>query len=148
MNYSTPERIVEIWPSRFNLTGGNGKLNAHDYTRNAEKLANEVYANRMGNGNQASGDGYHFRGGGFIQLTGRGSYKKYAEYVDRDIEFVGTQVKLNDEWAMDSAAWEYVIDKNLLGVSDIITITKRINGGLIGLAERRKYFQRALEVLV
>ena len=147
MYYTTPQRIVDIWPSRFSITGGNGKLVASDYCKNPEKLANEVYANRMGNGNQDSGDGYRFRGAGFLQLTGRESFERYAAYLDRDLTETAQLVRTDDLYAMDAAAWEYVIDKKLLGISDFVLITKRINGGTIGLAERRKYYQRVLAVL-
>lgn len=148
MNYTTPQRIVDVWPSRFNLSGTDGKLNAHDYTGNAEKLANEVYANRMGNVDAASGDGYKYRGGGFLQLTGKGDYIKYAAYICKTIEETADMIHTDDHWAMDSAAWEYVIVKRLLGETDILKITKAVNGGTNGLAERRKYYLRGLEVIV
>lgn len=147
MRYTTPQRIVDIWPSRFSMAGGNGKLNAHDYTNDPEKLANEVYANRMGNGNQASGDGFRYRGGGFLQLTGKESYREYAKYIGEPIESASEKVRSEDKYALDSAAWEYVTDKKLLGENDFTIITKRINGGVIGLAERRRYYQMALEVI-
>lgn len=147
MYYTSPQRIVDIWPTRFSLAGGNGKLVAADYCKNPEKLANEVYANRMGNGDIASGDGYRFRGGGFLQLTGRESFEAYAGYLTKSLDETAQLVRTDDVYAMDAAAWEYVIDKKLLGIQDFVLITKKINGGTIGLAERRKYFQRALAVL-
>ena len=140
MNYTTPQRIVDIWPSRF----GAGKLDPNEYAKNPQKLANEVYANRMGNGNQDSGDGYRYRGAGFLQLTGKESFKKYAGYIGKSIEDTAALVRSDDFWAMDSAAWEYVVDKKLLGVTDFELITKRINGGLIGFGERKKYLQRLI----
>lgn len=148
MMYTTPQRIVDIWPTRFSLAGGNGKLMAADYCNHPEKLANEVYANRMGNGDQASGDGYRFRGAGFLQLTGRESFERYAAYINKDIHETAQLVRTDDYYAMDAAAWEYVIDKKLPGVTDFVLITKRINGGTIGLAERRKYYQRAVAALI
>jgi putative chitinase len=150
MNYTTPQRIVDIWPSRFSMTGSNGvhgKLNAHDFTHNPEKLADVVYANRMGNGSPASGDGFKYRGGGFLQLTGKESYAKYAAYKGLEIADAANKVHTDDAFAMDSAAWEYVVDKKLLGETDFVLITQRINGGTIGLAERRKYYNRALEII-
>lgn len=148
MMYTTPQRIVDIWPTRFSIAGGNGKLMAADYCNNPEKLANEVYANRMGNGDQASGDGYRFRGAGFLQLTGRESFERYAAYLKKEVTETAHLVRTDDYYAMDSAAWEYVIDKKLSGVPDFVLITKRINGGTIGLAERRKYYQRAVTALL
>lgn len=148
MNYTHAQRIVDIWPTRFNLTGTGGKKNANDYVGNAEKLGNEVYANRMGNGDPASGDGFRFRGGGFLQLTGRESYQKYADYIVQDISDTATKVRTTDDGALDSACWEYAIDKKLIYETDFVLITKRINGGLIGLAERRAYYEKAKMFIV
>jgi putative chitinase len=145
MNYSSPARIVEIWPSRFTLIDGGPKLNANNYTKNPQKLANEVYANRMGNGNQASGDGYKYRGAGFLQCTGKESYQGYAKYVGKTTEEVADLMRSSDEVAMDAGFWEYCINKRLIGKTDFVAITKAINGGVIGLGERRKYLARAIE---
>jgi putative chitinase len=150
MNYSTPERIVAIWPSRFNLTG-EGKLNAHDYIHNAEKLGNQVYAGRMGNGAPETGDGFRYRGGGYLQLTGKESYQRYADYIKKDVGETANLVRSTDEFALDSACWEFVIDKRLndkADAQDFITITKRINGGTIGLTERLGYYKLAKEIIV
>jgi len=144
--YTTPERICAIWPSRFNMDGSNKKLNAHDYVKNQEKLANTVYANRMGNGDFASGDGFRYRGGGNMQLTGKESYEKYAKYVGKDVRETADLVRSTDEYALDSACWEFAIDKQLNDEADrgeFITITKKINGGTIGIEERQKYYARA-----
>jgi putative chitinase len=149
MNYSTPERIVAIWPSRFNLTG-EGKLNAHDYIRNAEKLGNQVYSGRMGNGAPETGDGYRYRGGGFLQLTGKETYQRYADYIKKNVGETADLVRNTDEYALDSACWVYVIDKKLNDESDkqdFITITKRINGGTIGLTDRLKYYKIAQQII-
>jgi putative chitinase len=150
MYYSTPARIVEVWQSRFNLTGDGGKLNANDYVKNPQKLANTVYANRMGNGNFESNDGFNFIGGGFLQLTGRESYAAYAKYIGKDIVETANLVRTTDAYAMDAACWEFAIDKQLNDEADkgeFITITKRINGGTIGLSERQKYYTRCKDVL-
>jgi len=151
MNYSTPERIVAIWPSRFNLDGTGGKLNAHDFIKNAEKLGNQVYANRMGNGAPESGDGFRYRGGGYLQLTGKESYQHYANYINKDVAETADLVRNTDEYALDSACWEYAIDKKLndeADAKDFVTITKRINGGTIGLTERLKFYKIAEQVIV
>lgn len=147
MNYSTPARLVEIWPSRFTVIGEENKLDASEYVKNPEKLANTVYANRMGNGPYESGDGYRYRGAGFLQLTGKESFEKYAKYKGMATAEVANLIRTTDEFAMDSAAWEYAVDKKLIGVTDFVAITKRINGGTIGLGERKKYYARAKEVL-
>ena len=149
MNYSTPERIVAVWPSRFNLTG-DGKLNAHDFIHNAEKLANQVYAGRMGNGAPETGDGFRYRGGGYLQLTGKESYQSYADYIKKNIAETSDLVRSTDEFALDSACWEYVIDKKLndkADKQDFVTITKRINGGTIGLTDRLKYYKLAQQII-
>jgi putative chitinase len=150
MNYSTPERIVSIWPSRFNLDGV-GKLNAHDYVHNAEKLGNQVYAGRMGNGSPETGDGYRYRGGGFLQITGKESYQHYADYIKKEVGETADLVRGTDEYALDSACWEYAIDKKLndeADAKDFITITKKINGGTIGLTERLKYYKLAQQIII
>jgi putative chitinase len=150
MNYSTPERIVAIWPSRFNLTG-DGKLNAHDFIKNSAKLGNEVYANRMGNGAPESGDGYRYRGGGFLQITGKDTYQHYANYIKKEVGETADLVRGTDEYALDSACWEYAVDKKLndeADAKDFITITKRINGGTIGLTERLKYYKLAQQIII
>lgn len=155
LNYTTPQRIVDVWPSRFNLTGDGGKKNANDYIRNAQKLANEVYNGRMGNRNGSS-DGYNFKGGGFAQITGRDAYTLYTLFVNkrdqskRTIEEVACLVQTDDKWAMDSAGWFFCEFKNLeqLALQDNFReLVKRWNGGFIGIEEREKYYSRAVAVL-
>lgn len=148
MNYTTPQRIVDVWPSRFNMSGTDGKLNAHDYTNNPQKLANTVYANKNGNGDFNSGDGYRYRGGGFMQITFKINYQKFADHKKIPVDITADTVHISDLTAMESAAWFYVIEKNLLGETDIVKITKVVNGGSHGLAERRKYYNRALEAII
>lgn len=151
MYYTHPERIIEVWPSRFNLTGTGGKLNANDYIKNDQKLANTVYANRMGNGDFASGDGYRYRGGGYLQLTGEESYAAYAKYLNKTIEDVANLVHTTEEYALDAACWEYVVNKKLLESSDkgdFVHITKIINGGTIGLTSRTKYYDLCKKYIV
>jgi len=152
MNYSTPERIVAIWPSRFNLDGSNGKKNAHDYIKNQEKLAEAVYGGRMGNNNP--GDGFRFRGGGFLQLTGKDAYKGYAAYLGKTVEEAADLLRSDNHFALDAACWEYVNNMKLNAVADtgssdevITKITKRVNGGTIGLSERIKEFKHFYSLL-
>jgi putative chitinase len=150
MFYTTPERLIAIWPARFNMDGSNGKHNAHDYIKNQEKLANLVYSNRMGNGDAASGDGFRYRGGGNMQLTGKESYQKYAKFIGKEVGETADLVRNTDEYALDSACWEFAIDKQLndeADKGDFITITKKINGGTIGLEERQKYYARAKTII-
>ena len=117
---------------------------AKEYQRKPEKIANIVYANRMGNGNQASGEGYKFRGRGFIQLTGKDNYTAFDKTVEDDI--LATPDLVATKYPLLSAAWFF--HKNGLhkiadeGATDAVVtkVTKRVNGGTIGLPDRIKHF--------
>jgi putative chitinase len=117
---------------------------AKEYERKPEKIANIVYANRMGNGNQASGEGYKFRGRGFIQLTGKDNYAAFDKTVDDDI--IASPELVATKYPLLSAAWFF--HKNGLhkiadeGATDAVVtkVTKRVNGGTIGLPDRIKHF--------
>lgn len=149
LNYTTAKRITAVWPSRFNLTGEGGKLNANNYVKQPILLANTVYNGRMGN-RPKSNDGWDFRGGGFIQLTGRETYEKYAAFKGEDALTIANKVRSNDYYALDSACWEFVIDKKLIPYAeddDFRMVTKRINGGLIGMADREMYLRRCKQHL-
>jgi putative chitinase len=112
------------------------------YARNPEKIANRVYADRMGNGNEASGDGYKYRGRGALQLTGKANYQAFATYLNKP-EILTNPDLVSTTYAFESAM--YFFDKNKLwaicdqGVNDtaITALTKRINGGTNGLDHRR-----------
>ena len=141
--YTTPQRIVDVWPSRFNLDGSNGKKNANNYIKNEEKLASAVYEGRMGN--IKANDGFIFRGAGFLQLTGKDAFVGYSKYINKDIEETANLIRTNDSYALDCALWEYCINMKLnkiadTGMSDDIIkkITRVINGGYIGLEDRIK----------
>ena len=149
MYYSTPQRIVAVWPSRFTLNGSAGKKNANDYIKNPAKLAEAVYGSRMGN--NEPGDGYRYRGGGFLQLTGKDAYIGYAKYIGKDTGTTADLLRSDDNFALDGALWEYVLNKQLNQIADqgpsnetITLITRRVNGGIIGLSNRignfHKYF--------
>lgn len=113
------------------------------YERKPEKIANLVYASRMGNGDEASGDGWKFRGRGALQLTGKSNYQALAEYLKRP-EIITNPDLVGDELAFESAI--FFFDKNKLwdicdkGVTKdtILALTKRINGGTHGLADREE----------
>jgi len=121
---------------------------ANVYARNPQKIGNRVYANRMGNGTEDSGDGYKFRGRGLIQITGKNNYTAMAEdfsmTVDELIEYLET-----DEGACLSAGWFW--DTNGLNViadkQDIVSLSKAVNGGTKGLAERITLYKNAKVVL-
>ena len=118
---------------------------ALEYERKPEKIANKVYANRMENGDEASGDGYKFRGRGFIQLTGKTNYKAFDKVVSEDIlanpDLVATKYPLlSAAWFWDSRKLNADADKG--AGDDVVTaITKKVNGGTIGLDDRIKHFK-------
>jgi putative chitinase len=149
MNYSA-ERLLVVFPKYFNAT------TAKQYAHQKEKIANRVYANRMGNGPESSGDGYKHRGGGAIQLTGADMYKKYFASkgktsseqltLDKLIELTRT----DEIYAIDSACWLFAVEKKLIpaaAADDLLFTVKRINGGTIGLRERQDYYERAKKFL-
>jgi putative chitinase len=121
---------------------------AQQYARQPEKIANRVYSGRMGNGDEASGDGWKFCGRGVIQLTGRFNYTKFAESLEMDIDEAVAYLE-TPEGAVVSAGWFW--DKNKLNAicdrDDFILLTKRINGGTIGLKDRQHHYEIALPVL-
>ncbi len=148
MNYKSPERIVKIWSSRFTIGNSNGKADARLYINNPQKLANKVYGGRMGN--NFITDGYDFRGSGFMQLTGRESATAYANYWGNTPEAIMQLLRTEDWWAIDAACWEFAVNKKLIELAKqdkFLTITKRINGGIIGLADRDMYYQRCKKYL-
>lgn len=113
-----------------------------------EAIANRVYANRMGNGDEASGDGWRYRGRGLIQLTGRDNYAFFAGSLGIPIE-EATEYMATFEGAAQSACWFWETNKlnQWADKGDILTLTKRINGGTIGLEDRIKHYEHALHVL-
>lgn len=138
MSYSA-KRMMAVWPSRFKTLAS-----AEPYAHNPVKLANLVYGGRMGN--TMPNDGWDFRGGGFIGLTGREVYTKYAHYAGYDnVVSCAEDVRNSDRAALDSAYWFFCVLKNLEAkaeADDFIGIVKSINGGLIGLKDRQYYYDR------
>jgi putative chitinase len=142
LNYSA-NGLKKIFKKYFN------DLSALAYARKPEKIANKVYGNRMGNGTEASGDGYKFRGRGALQLTGRSNYEAFAEYLGKSEILLKPEMVAN-EYAFESAM--FFFEKNKLwsicdkGVNDatILKLTKKINGGINGLEHRavltKKYY--------
>jgi putative chitinase len=124
---------------------------ANLYERKPEKIANLVYGNRMGNGVEASGDGFKFRGRGYIQLTGKDNYKAFDSTVSENI--VDNPELVATKYPLLSAAWFF--HKNSIhriadeGASDatVTRVTKRVNGGTIGLPDRLKHFKQYYNLL-
>ena len=125
---------------------------AQPYARHPEMIANKIYANRMGNGAPESGDGYKYRGRGPIQLTGRANYTAFAKDMFDDWENVVENpdwVTYDKDFALMSAIWFW--NKNKLNheadIGDIKTMTKKINGGYIGLEDRIKHYNECIHEL-
>jgi len=143
LNYSA-EGLTKVWPKRFTSLEV-----AQPYHRNPEKIANKVYADRMGNGDESSGEGFKYRGRGLIQLTGKDNYKACGDALGVDLveepDLVSTP-----QYAALSAGWFW--DKNKLNQfadsNDMTTLTKRINGGTHGLDDRVARTQHAIDVLM
>lgn len=142
--YSTPERLMVVWPSRFRTL-----TEAQPYAKNPEKLANNVYANRMGNGDEASGDGYRFRGRGLIMLTGRRNYERCALGIEKPVDQY-PDLLTDPVHASDSAGWFWNVNgiNALADEGDFLAVTMKINGGTIALDDRTKYWERAKEVIL
>lgn len=141
LNYSS-QGLLKVFPKYFD-----SKL-AKAFHRQPERIANRVYANRMGNGNEASGDGWRFRGRGLIQLTGRENHTAFARDMGIGLDEAEAYLE-TPEGAMMSAGWFW--DKRGLNEiadrGDIVTVSKKINGGTIGLQERIELYNHALQVL-
>lgn len=145
LSYSA-QRLLVVFPSRFtNL------VTAKQYEYRPEKLANYVYGGR--NGNKESGDGYAFRGSGFIQCTFRNLIEAYAKHLGYPLDKIAAlahEMRTDDERALDSACWLFAVEKKLLDEADkgeVERARKLIAGSLFGFEDVKKYYQRAKEVL-
>jgi putative chitinase len=144
LNYSA-QRLLQVFPKYFKNVDPNA------YARNPQKIGSRVYANRMGNGDEASGDGYKYRGRGYIQLTGKNNYQAFSGFIGEDcvanpdlvattypLASAGYFFKANNIWA--------ICDR---GANDAIvtSVTKVVNGGAHGLAERIQNFKKFIQAL-
>ena len=144
LNYGA-KGLLGIFPKYFNAE------TAALYERKPEKIANIVYGSRMGNGDKTTGDGYKFRGRGFIQLTGRDNYTAFSKAINEDLTMNPDLVAT--KYPLASAAWFF--HKNGLhkiadeGATEAVVtkVTKRVNGGTIGLADRLKHFNEYYNLL-
>lgn len=140
--YYRAETMMRVWPSRYpDLASTEG------LARNPEALANHTYANRMGNGGPDTGDGWRYRGRGFIQLTGTNNYRLFSEFMSKP-ELMDDPDPVADELAFQSAIWFFMHNDltNIArkGVTDeqIRVITKRVNGGYHGLDDRVRWTKK------
>lgn len=155
MNYSA-QGMANTWPGRYAIDP-KAKIKkpnalALSLVGKPQALANNCYANRMGNGPEASGDGWANRGGGGIQMTGADMYKAYGKWIGiSDTRRVAELVRTDLRYAIDSALWVFCIVKGLVdeAINDqFLLITERINGGHIGLPERKAFYARAIQYIV
>lgn len=152
--YTDAERVARIFKSGFDLNK-NQKVDpaeiefAKGYTRNSKKLANRAYANRNGNGPEASGDGFQFRGRGLIQLTGRANYTQCGKGIGENLVDYPELLEIPVH-GVHAACW-YWTDRKLNAAADgndVRAVTEGINGkALLGLEDRKAYLARALKVL-
>lgn len=121
---------------------------ANQYAHNQEKIANRIYANRMGNGDEVSGEGFKYRGRGLIQLTGKSNYTRFAQSIDESVEDIPDFLETY-EGAVQSACWFWETNNlnALADQMDIKKMTKIINGGYLGLDERIQHINHAIQVL-
>jgi putative chitinase len=142
LNYKA-ESLLKVFPKYFKTLD-----EARAYEKKPEKIANKIYGNRMGNGNEASGDGWRYCGRGLIQLTGKENYSWFAASLEIPVEEASEYLE-TFEGAVQSACWFWEENKlnQWADKKDILTLTKRINGGTIGLDDRIKHFNHALHVL-
>jgi putative chitinase len=142
LNYRA-ETLMKVFPKYFR------NKNTSEYARNPQKIANLVYANRMGNGPPESGDGYRYCGRGLIQLTGKYNYEAFASdmeiQLDEAVAWLETAegAAWSAGWFWDSRELNDWADKG-----DVLTVTKKINGGTIGLKDREKHYAEALHIFV
>jgi putative chitinase len=142
LNYSA-DRLHAVWPSRFPTVES-----AKPYDRNPQKIANRVYGGRMGNGTEETGEGYKYRGRGLIQLTGKDNYTNAAKALEADL-VNNPDLVSEPKYAALTAGWFW--NKRNLNVEadakDYTGMTKKINGGVLGLAERVANINSVLNVL-
>jgi len=142
LSYSA-ERLMVVWPKRFPTLES-----AKPYARNGKALANKVYANRMGNRDEASGDGGRFIGRGCIQLTGASSYYQAGKALGVDL-WANPELVSTPKYAALTAGWFWATHKcnEVAEDGDWVKLTKIINGGTVGLDDRIKHINHAFAVL-
>ena len=144
LNYSA-QRLLQVFPKYFR------NVDVNVYARNPRRIGNRVYANRMGNGDEASGDGYEFRGRGYIQLTGKNNYQAFSGFIGEDC--VANPDLVATTYPLASAAFFFNAN-NIWAICDrgandatVTSVTKAVNGGTHGLAERIQNFKKFIQAL-
>ena len=151
LNYSA-KRLIQVWPTRFQSWEKAVKFSAND-----KLLAEEVYGNRRDLGNIQPGDGWRFRGSGFIQMTGRLNFVAFSSFIRqkfkiiKPLDQIADDIRTNDDMALHSACYIFAISKNLISAAianNMIHIVKRINGGLTGLDSRLELYTLCMNNIV
>ena len=141
LNYKA-ETLCRTWPSHFN------EENAQEYAHNPEKIANRAYAHRMKNGDEESGDGWNYRGRGWLQTTGRAGYEELSDVTQIDFLSNPDAVATPEGAAVSAAVfWEKHNLNHHVDNNDFVGLTKAINGGTIGLEDRMARYEHAMSVL-
>jgi putative chitinase len=142
LNYRA-ESLCKVWPRYF----PNIEI-ARQYAQQPERIANRAYANRMGNGSEESGDGWKFCGRGLIQLTGKDNYTRYAQSLEISLDEASEHLT-TFEGCVQSAAWFWEANNlnQWADKGDMMTLTKKINGGTLGLDDRIKHYNHAMHIL-
>lgn len=152
MNYSA-DGLLKIFGKYFRKADGKtpDRELANKYARQPQKIGSRVYANRMGNGDEASGEGFKYHGRGYIQLTGKNNYKEFSDFIGEDC--VANPDLVATKYPLTSAAFFFHKNK-LWDICDkghshdvVVAVTKRVNGGTIGLDDRIKHFNEYNELL-
>jgi len=155
LNYSA-QRMSEVWPNRYAVDPSKKKKMPNELAKKLEKnpvvLGNNVYANRNGNGNEASGDGFKFRGRGYIQLTGRSNYTEFSKFIGEDC--VANPELVATKYPLASAAFFFNNSKRLWSTCDhgpddatVREVSQLVNGGNVGLEDRIDFFHRFFNAL-
>jgi len=144
LNYSA-QRLLQVFPKYFK------GVDVNAYARNPQKIGSRVYANRMGNGDEASGDGFKYRGRGYIQLTGKTNYQSFTNHIGEDC--VANPDLVATKYPLASAGF-FFNSNNIWAICDqgssdatVTSVTKRVNGGTHGLAERQQNFKKFIQAL-
>jgi len=158
LNYSS-DGLAAVWPGRFAEKGSDGgyvKINgknkpnalAIELHRKPEQIANVVYAGRMGNGPAESGDGWKYRGRGLKQLTGKDNYSRCGQAIGRDL-IRDPDLLLSPQYAALSAGWFWDVNRcgALADAGDFVGLTRRINGGTIGLEDRQRRYDAVMRLI-
>lgn len=146
LNYSA-ERLAKVWPRRFAGDSGQPNELAYQLHRKPQQIANHVYANRMGNGPVESGDGWAYRGRGLIQLTGKSNYLAASVALyGSNLLWIEPDKVLEPDVAALTACWFWTSNglNELAELGDVAKVTRRINGGTVGLEHRARLTELAL----